>query len=414
MAMVVGTIIGSGIYLLPATTAPYGWNVAIALVLVAGGMVMLAYCFARLSARLPGGPYSYVAAAFGDTAAFMTMWSYLISLWSGIAAVVVAIGGALGYVAPSLSVGVGLVGVALCALSILAFVNWTGARSAGRLQVVATLLKVIPLLLVMVLVVGRLVGGTPLEPLAPAPAAFGSIVAAGALMLFAFTGFETAAITANVTDKAEEAVPTATFRGTILVAGIYLLATLSVLWLMPSAQVAQSGAPFAEAIAPALGVMAGLLVAVVAAISAFGTGNALLLSSIETMRAIGNAGDLPPAFARTNANGVATIPLVVTIMVGATLVFASQSDNFVEVFTFISLISAVASLVLYLACALSALKLEAAPRAIAAIGILFAIFMLVGSGLEALQWGAGLMVAGLPIRWLSRKRWPNPPAVTPA
>lgn len=414
LAMVVGTIIGSGIYLLPATTAPFGWNLVLAFALVTAGTLALAYCLARLSARLPGGPYSYVAAAFGDTVAFMTMWSYLISLWSGIAAVVVAVGGALGYVLPPLAVGGGLVAVAMGAILVLALVNWAGARSAGSLQVAATLLKIIPLILVVVLVAGRLGTGTPLEPLEPTPIAFGSIVAAGALMLFAFTGFETAAIAANVTDDAQDAVPAATFRGTVYVAIIYLLATLSVLWLLPSAQAAQSGAPFAEAIAPALGPLAGALVAIVAAISAFGTGNALLLGSIETMRAIANAGDLPPAFARTNANGVATLALVTSSLIGAALVFASQSDNFVEVFTFIALISAVASLILYLAFAASALKLGAAPAIIALLGILFAIGMLVGSGLEAVLWGFGLMVAGLPIRWLSRARWPHPQAVTKA
>lgn len=414
MAMVVGTVIGSGIYLLPATTAPFGWNLVFAFALVAIGTLTLAFCLSRLSARLPGGPYSYVAAAFGDTAAFMTMWSYIIAMWSAIAAVSVAIGGALAFVFPVLTGSTGLGAVAFAALAIFAVINWNGARTAGYLQIIATLIKILPLIAVMLLVVTYVVTGTSLQPLASTPISFGSIVGAGALMLFAFTGFEGAAVNANVTDNAQEAVPRATFLGTIFVSVVYVLATISVLLLLPSATAAQSGAPFSDAIAPILGTAAGVLVAIVAAISAFGTGNATVLGAIETLRATANAGDLPPAFARTNKNGVATGALGATTVVSGLLIFTALADSFIEVFTFVALISAVAALVLYLVCSAAALKMRMAPIPVAILAILYAFGMLVGAGLEAVAWGGALMIAGLPIRWLSRKRWPDPPAVTPA
>ena len=85
--MVVGTIIGSGIYLLPSTTAPYGPNLVIAFIVTGIGTLMLALAMGRLAARIPGGPYSYVAAAFGDRVAFLTMWSALWSQLTGVAAV---------------------------------------------------------------------------------------------------------------------------------------------------------------------------------------------------------------------------------------------------------------------------------------------------------------------------------------
>ncbi|QDP18937.1 APC family permease [Sphingomonas xanthus] len=403
MAMVVGTIIGSGIYLLPATTAPFGLNLVIAFAVVTIGTLALAYTMSRLSATLPGGPYSYVAASFGDTAAFMTMWSYMISLWAAIAAVSIAAAGALGHVVLAIGSGPGLVAFSIAAIAVLTLVNWNGARSAGVLQVIATLLKIVPLVLVVVLVLVQVSSGSPVEPLADTPLNFKAVVAAGALMLFAFTGFETAAIAANVTDNSQDAVPAATFRGTIYVAVIYLLATLSVLWLLPSAIAAQSAAPFANAIAPTLGALAGGLVAVIAAVSAIGTGNACVLSAVETGRAIANAGDLPPAFARTNANGVATLTLLVSAVLSGLLVLASVSDSFIEVFTFVALVSAVAALFLYLVCAAAAWKLKVAPAVVALLGILYSLGMFVGAGLEATLWGFGLMVAGLPIRWLSRR-----------
>ena len=410
-AMVVGTIIGSGIYLLPSTTAPYGPNLVIAFIVTGIGTLMLALAMGRLAARIPGGPYSYVAAAFGDRVAFLTMWSALWSQLTGVAAVAVAIGGALAHVIPAVGAGPGLFGVAAGAILVLTGVQLTGARSAGRLQIVAALIKVIPLLLVIVLALGRFGSGTPVEPLTPAPISLAGIAAASALMLFAFTGFEAGPITANVTDKPEEAVPVATIRGTAITAVIYLLATLSVLWLLPSALAAESSAPFADAIAPSLGPVAGALVAVIAAISAFGTGNALILISVEVARAIANAGDMPPMFAKTNANGVATGSLAAAALIGIGLVAASMSDSFVEAFTFISLVSAIGALVLYLVCAAAAWRLKAVPAIFALVAVAYSIAMFVGSGLEPVLWAGALMLAGLPVRWFSRRRWPNRVAV---
>lgn len=403
LAMVVGTIIGSGIYVLPATVAQFGPNLLIAFAVVIVGTCSLALAMARLAARLPGGPYSYIAGAFGDTAAFVTMWSYLVSQWTGVAAVAIAAAGALGHVVPAVGAGWPLAGLAVASIVGLTLVNLAGARSAGFVQVLATLIKLVPLLLVLLLVLLRLVSGPALEPLAPVPLTLGGVVAAAALMLFAFTGFESAAVSANVTDEAQAVVPGATINGTVFVALIYLGATLAVLWLLPSATAATSQAPFADAIAPTLGPVAGGFVAVVAAISALGAGNALILLSVEVARAIANAGDLPAVFARTNRNGVATASLLAGSGVAILLVLASVSDSFVAVFSFVALVSAVSALVLYLICAAAALKLKAEMPLVAVVAIVYAVAMFVGAGLEATLWGAALALAGLPLRWFSRR-----------
>jgi APA family basic amino acid/polyamine antiporter len=410
LAMVVGTIIGSGIYVLPSTVAPFGINIVFAFAVTIVGTVCLALAMARLASKLPGGPYTYIAVAFGDRVAFVTMWSYLVSQWTGVAAVAIAVGGALGHVIPSVASGMPLAGVAIGSILVLTAINFTGARSAGMVQILATLIKIVPLLLVALLVLVRLGSEQPLEPLSPAPISLAAIAGAAALMLFAFTGFESAAVSSNVTDRADDVVPSATVNGTVFVSLIYLVATLSVLWLLPSAIAATSSAPFADATAPALGPLAGALVAIIGAISAFGTGNALILLSTEVARAIANAGDLPPAFARTNRSGVATVSLIAGAAVSTLLVLSSISDSFVAVFKFVALVSAVSALVLYLACAAAALKIKAEGPALAGLAIVYAIAMFVGAGWEATLWGLALAAAGLPIRWLSRRLWPSPAA----
>ena len=417
-AMVVGTMIGSGIYLLPTTLAPFGPNLVIAFLITIAGTMCLAIAFARLAARLPGGPFVYVRTAFGDTAAFVTMWSYIISQWTGVAAVAVAVAGAIGFVIPAAGSGIGLTIVALGTIAILTFVNLSGARSAGWVQLGATLIKIIPLFAVVLLVAIRFGTGQPVEPLAPVPVTLAGIAAAAALMLFSLTGFESATVVANVTEDSTNTVPRATIFGTGFTGLIYLAATVAALLLLPSAIAAKSSAPFADAIAPILGQGAGALVAIIAAISAFGTCNALLLLSAEVGRSLAAAGDLPPLFRRTNAAGAPTGSLLVGAGIATLLVIASSSKNFVAVYVFIALVSTVASLILYAVCAAAALRLKAMGgwTIVALVALLYALAMFVGAGLEATLWGVGLALVGLPIRWLSR-RFSSPgsiPAPAPA
>ncbi len=406
-AMVVGTMVGSGIYLLPTTVAPYGPNLVIAFVVTGLGTMCLAFALARLAAQIPGGPFVYVSQAFGETAAFLTLWSYMVSQWTGVAAVAIAAAGALGHVIPAVGSGPGLIAFALACIAVLLVVNLFGARSAGGLQVIATLIKILPLLAVVVLVIARIGGGRTLEALEPVPIGIPAITAAGALMLFSLTGFKSATVVANVTRNSTKTVPVATIAGTGFTALLYLIATVATLMILPSLIAAKSSAPFADAIAPVLGTAAGALVAIIAAVSAFGTGNALLLLGAETGRTIAGARDLPPLFRQTNKIGAPVGSLSIAAAVAALLVVASSSKDFVAIYVFITLVSTVAALVLYVVCAAAALKLKIAGRwsVIAIIGVLYGFVMFVGSGLEATLWGFGLAIAGLPIRAISR--WLN-------
>ena len=94
IAMVMGYMIGSAIFLLPATLAPYGVNALIAWGVTVGGTMCLALALSRLAARNPGGPQAYVQQAFGRTAAYFIMWMYWVSVFTSTAGIAVAFGGA--------------------------------------------------------------------------------------------------------------------------------------------------------------------------------------------------------------------------------------------------------------------------------------------------------------------------------
>lgn len=417
-AMVVGTMVGSGIYLLPTTLAPFGLNLVFAFLLTGLGTMCLAFALARMAAQIPGGPFVYIDRSFGERTAFVTLWCYTISQVTGVSGVTVAVAGALGHIYPAVQSGPGLIAVALAAIGVLVAVNMRGARSAGVLQVITTLIKLAPLMIVMFLVLGRFGGSQPVEPLAPAPVAFTGILSAAALILFSLTGFEAAVMTANVTRNSTTTVPRATIIGTGFTATIYLLATVATLLLLPSAIAAKSGAPFADAIAPTLGSVAGILVAAVAAISAFGTGNALLLIAAESARTMGQARDLPVVFTRSNRAGAPMGSLLICGSAAALLVLASSSKNFVSVYVLITLVSTLLSLVLYVVCAAAALKLRVAGKAaiVVVIGMTYSLAMFYGAGREAMLWSVGLAALGLPVRAISRSLGGSSraPAASPA
>jgi APA family basic amino acid/polyamine antiporter len=418
LAMVVGSMVGSGIYLLPTTVAPFGPNLVLAFLITGFGTMCLAFAMARLAARLPGGPFAYVEQAFGDSTAFVTLWCYTLSQVTGVAGVAVAVAGALGHVYPAVVAGPGMTAVALGSIAVLLLVNLRGARSAGALQIVTVIIKLLPLLAVLALVAARAGGGRSLEPLTPVPLGIGAITSAAALILFSLTGFEGAVMTANVTKDSTTTVPRATILGTGFTAIIYLAASVAVLMLLPSAIAAKSGAPFADAIAPVLGPAAGILVAIIAAISAFGTANSLLLFAAETCRTMGQAGDLPRVFASANRIGAPAGSLIICSAGAALLVLASSSANFVSVYVFITLVSTVLALVLYIVCAGAALKLRVGGRwtAIVLVGVLYSVAMFVGAGLDVLKWGVLLAIVGLPVRFIARRMHRSSPtaAANPA
>ena len=193
-ALVIGNMIGSGIFLLPVALAPYGLNSILAWLFTASGAVALAIVFARLSRafRRAGGPYAYTHAAFGAFPAFLVAWGYWISIWVGNAAIAT---GAVSYLTP-LFPWVGAVPgrsafVTLVVLWLLTLVNCYGVRAVGWMQNVTTLMKLVPL--VAVAGVGIwFVRGT--QMVAPVPLSLGGTTAAATLTLWALLGLESATI----------------------------------------------------------------------------------------------------------------------------------------------------------------------------------------------------------------------------
>ncbi|MFB7776077.1 amino acid permease [Streptomyces bauhiniae] len=215
-ALVMGNIIGGGIFLLPASVAPYGTVSLVALGVLTVGAIALALVFGRLAQRDPrtGGPYVYAREAFGDFAGFLAAWAYWITTWVSNAALAVA---AVGYLDVLIPVSHHRWTACLAALVIQwlpALTNFAGTRWVGAVQLVSTVLKFVPLLLVAV---GGLFFFDPdkLGPFNPGGGSpVGAISASAALLLYSYLGVESAAVSAGEVRDARRNVGRATVIGT--------------------------------------------------------------------------------------------------------------------------------------------------------------------------------------------------------
>lgn len=303
-ALVMGNIIGGGIFLLPASIAPYGTISLVAFGVLTVGAIALALVFGRLAERDPrtGGPYVYAREAFGDFAGFLAAWAYWITTWVSNAALAVA---AVGYLDVLIPVGEHRWTACLAALVIQwlpALANYAGTRYVGAVQVVSTVLKLVPLLLVAV---GGLFffDSDNLGPFqASGESAMGAVSAAAAILLFSYLGVESAAVSAGEVRDARRTVGRATVIGTAGAAVVYLLGTLAVFGTVAHGRLVESGAPFSDAVNGMFGgAWGGWAVALAALVSMTGCLNGWTLLSAQTSYAAAKDGLFPAPWPASGA-----------------------------------------------------------------------------------------------------------------
>jgi APA family basic amino acid/polyamine antiporter len=408
-------MIGSGVFLLPASLAPYGGISLVGWLVSAGGSVCLALVFARLARFHPatGGPYAYTREAYGNLAGFLVGWGYWISTWCTNAALAVALVGYLDPFIPSIVRSPPLAAtLAIAMIWFLTAVNAWGVRGAGRVQLVTTTLKILPLL-----AVGA--GGVLL--LDPSHFSLGasdmtslgkSTMATATLTLWAFLGLECATIPASSTADANRTIPRATVIGTLLTAAIYLLSTIGVMSLLESSALARSTAPFADAARVLAGDRAAAVVALGAAVSCFGALNGWVLIVGQIPMALAQDGLFPQAFSRLSTRGTPIVAMMVGACLSTGLVAMNYTRGLVELFTFIILLATLSTLVPYTFCSLAGFILQRRDRRlpwsagasiVSSLAFAFALFAIGGAGAEVVFWGFLLLMAGLPVyAWIAK------------
>jgi APA family basic amino acid/polyamine antiporter len=404
-ALVVGTMIGAGIFMLPVALAPLGANAIAGWLLSGAGALCIAFSLARLS-RLGGdGIQANIERSLGPNPAFLVTWAFWVSNWVSQAAVATAGAAALSWIAPEFAGPEFVIPLAIGSVLLLTGVNALGVRAAGGLSVLTVLIKLLPLAAVILILLIRGASSAPYEPIAQAPFTFANIATAVALTFYALTGFESATTpVAKVRDPART-IPIAILGGTLFVALTYLLASTSVQLLLPVSLVAVSPAPFADVIAAQWGSGVAALAALTVAIAAFGCLNGLILATGELGYSMALRRDLPAFMTRTRRGNTPVAAQLVGSGLTVLLILANSSRATTSLFTFVILLSTAAVLVVYLAGALSAWKLDASLAARATIigALLFILFAFYGAGAEANLWCLVLLALGLGMRAFMRR-----------
>ncbi|HUF50677.1 MAG TPA: amino acid permease, partial [Longimicrobiales bacterium] len=375
-ALVVGNMIGSGVFLLPASLARFGGISIVGWLVSAAGAICLALVFARLGHVLPrtGGPYAYARAGFGDFGGFLVAWAYWISMWTTNAALSVAFVSYMTVFVPSFN-DVPVLGgsAALAAIWLLTAVNVIGVRPAGFVTLVTTVLKLLPL--VAITIIGLFFfDGTHFRPFnASGGGAFPAISATVTLTLWAFLGLESGTVPAGEVVDPERTIPRATIVGTLIATTVYILGTVAVMGLIEPAQLVSSTAPFADAARLILGPWGAYLVAAGAAISCFGALNGWILLSGQLPLAAARDGVLPAPLARLGPRGTPVFGIVLSSVISSALVALNYTRGLVDAFTFMILLATLATLIPYVFSSMAVLLVRPAgqrdARAVTGAGI---------------------------------------------
>ena len=422
-ALVVGNVIGMGIFVLPASLAPFGFNALIGWIIVLAGCLVLARVFSHLARALPdaGGPYGYIRHTLGELPAYLALWAYWVSLWLTNAALATGVVGYMAVVFPPL----GALPPVLFALGLqwaMVAVNLFGVRTGGGVQIVTTALKLLPMLAIALLG-GWLLLTTPASYTAHPPVtplSLGAVMSAATIALFAMLGIESASVPAARVDHPSRTIPRSTMVGTVLAALVYIVVSGVPLLLIGQQELAEASAPFALLMDRFAVAGSGRWLALFVVISGLGALNGWTLLGGELTRTMAGSGVLPAMLARNNRFGAPVVALLLIGVLASAMVWMSYSESLVAAFTFLTRMVTAATLPLYLCCALALLVLWRRNHAmcasrrvllVAVTCVLFVVFAFVGIGREPFLYALGLGAAGLPLYALMRLRHRNAPPI---
>ena len=415
--LVVGSIIGTGVFTMPAVMAGAGTVSILTLAVISVCAVLLGVMFGQLTRRIPtsdGGLYAYARHEFGDFAGFVTAWCYWITCWAGNAAIVSSwvlyVESLFGIENPS--TGTNLL-IAMTGLWVPALVNLGGLRGMAWFQNVTVVLKYVPLLLVGVL--GWFFVQSANFPAfnASGGSLFDAVSIAAGVALFSFIGVECAAIAAGRVSNPRVNVGRASVLGTAASAFLYIAVTAAVMGLVPHDALVTDGAPFVAAFQTMFGSAAwvGKTVALVAVVSGIGALNGWTMVTAEMPFVAAREGLFPRQFAWTNRREAPWFGIVVSTIVASVLMAYSYAGGTVglKVFNYLVALSVVTVAIPYFMSATAQLAYLVSRRrkvqgarlardvAISVTSLLFSLWVTASSGYQAVYQAILMLLVGLPV-----------------
>lgn len=437
-SLVVGSIVGVGIFNLPASLAPYGPITLVSMGLTTIGALALAMLFASLSRRMPadGGPYAYARVAFGNKLGFANAWSYWITAWAGNAAI--AVGWVL-YVEVFINTGqtkVWSILLVLAGLWIPALINLSGIKNIGLFQVATTIAKFAGLAFISIVGLFYIKSANFHPWNVSGDSAISAVGAGMAIALFSYLGLETAAVAAKNVRDPDRNIPRATMLGTFATAVVYVLSLTAVFGIVSKQVLQDSTAPFSTAVNLMFGgTFWGYVMALVVITSGIGALNGWTLVAAEVPRAAAQDGVFPERFERLNRRGSPAFGVIAsTALASIAMILNYLGSDGQTVFTTLILMTGITAAIPYAFSALAQIKWRIAdqqkletPRfvrdmVVAVLAVVFSAFFIYYSRNTGhsfwVYWGpflltAGAFVLGVPVYNSQRRRMRPPGEVAP-
>ncbi|KMT23209.1 APC family permease [Clostridium cylindrosporum] len=410
--LVCGNMIGSGVFMLPATLAQLSGPLAtlIAWVLTAGGSILIAISFANLGSKYPqtGGAYQYTKVAFGDFTGFLCAWLYWNGSWIGNAAIVVALTSYSAALIPALNNPLYSIIYSSAVLWIFTIINIVNVKQAGKFQAFATAFKICFFGLFVIIAFFSF-DSSNFTPLMPAGKGLSTIPLAATSTLWAFVGLESAAVTAGEIKNPEKNVRKSTIYGIIITAVIYMLISVVSIGAMPNDQLAKSTAPFTDILSLTLGSSIGKPLTIAIVICILGTTMGWLLSTARVAFAAGEDGVFPKFFGKLHSKyNTPTNSLIIGSVLVNILLVMNYQKSMVAAFTFITILATLSFLPIYLLTAAAEMflmfngkekfdiKIFIKKAIVPLLAFVYTIWTIYGSGAEIVMWGFILMLVGIP------------------
>lgn len=391
-ALVAGNMVGSGVFMLPSELARVGSITILSWIFTSAGAFFLALVFSKMSQIIPktGGPYAYARVGFGDFVGFQTAYSYWAAVLIGNAGVAIALIGYLRVFFPVLANQAISTVIAIATIWLFTLINIRGMRTVGIVQIITTILKFVPLLVI------GLIGWWYFHPEylttsfnLTGKSNFSAFSYGATLTLWAFIGVESASVPADSVENPKRNIPLATLFGTGIAALIYMATAAAIMGILPANILANSASPFAAAAKVIFGQWGEWIIASGAAISCLGTLNGWTLIQGQITMAIAEDNLFPKIFAKRNKFNTPAIGIIISSVLITVLLLLTSTPNLVDQFQFIILNAAAFSLLAYLYSAIAEIIIlrnkevdvkNTASIIIAVIAALYSLWAILGSG----------------------------------
>jgi len=413
-SLVISSIVGTGVFTMPAVIAGAGTMGIAVLAVIAVGALLLAVLFGQLTRRIPnsdGGVYAYARHEFGDFAGYLVGWCYWIQSWAGNAAIVASW---VFYVDALFNLhdpaGLTNWAIALVGLWVPAIINLVGIRQMAWFQNATVILKFLPLAFVGVVGWFFVKWGNFGPFNATGGSLYSAIGIAAGVALFSFIGVEAAAITARRVRDPRRNVLRASVIGTGISALLYVLVTAAVMGLVDHRTLAGTGSPFVnafESIFPHQA-WAGRFIAGLAVISGIGALLSWTLIVTETSRAIAADGLFPSPFTWSDRHGTAWFGILIgTALPSLLMLWRYTSSSGLTIFTYLVDLTVVTVAIPYFFSAIAQLTFLVSGRrrvngwrlardlAIAVTSVLFSLWVTFASGYQVVYQALLVILIGL-------------------